>query len=318
MATLDPRFLAPALLLAASAVNAQVHISAIKGDASIRHGDAGSQATGAVNTPLQTDDHIVTSPNARVDIEFDSTNTFRIGASAELRLLAPASGKYQTALIKGALTYSVAGPSPKVTVDTPSVSVRPSDEGVYRIAINAARESEITVHAGQVEIFAASGSEWISAGQKMIARGSPSDPEFKIVSAVSRWRRAAKVLLSSMQIGGGASFSNSDERSSSRDRDKDKDKDRSAPKPASKATPVTASNGNDSKPTPSRGSFSPAQSSSSHHSSTHEATPTPSAHHSAPAAQTASNSSHSSSNNSSSSSSSHSSSSSSSSSSSHK
>lgn len=304
MATFEPRFLVIGLFLVVGA-DAQVHISTVRGDVSIRHGDAGPQAAGVVNAPLQADDRIVTGSNSRVDVQFDSVNTFRIAANTELHLLPPASGKYQTELVKGDLTYSAAGPAPNVTVDTPSVSVRPANEGLYRIAVNAARESEITVHAGQAEIFAASGSEWISAGQKMIARGSPSDPEFKIMSAASRWRRAARVLLSSMQIGGGASFSNSDDRSSSKD--KDKDKDRSAPKPASKTTPVTASNGNNSKPAPTRGTFSPAPSShaaadaaSSHSASTHAAPA--SSGHSASSTQTASNSSHSSSSSSSSSS----------------
>jgi hypothetical protein len=288
MATFDPRFLAVILLLTAATANAQVHISSIRGDVSIRHGDTGPQAAALVNAPLQPDDRILTSPNSRVDVQFDSVNTFRIAANTELHLLAPASGKYQTELIKGDLTYSAAGPTPNVTVDTPSVSVRPADEGVYRIAVNAARESEITVRAGQAEIFAASGSEWISAGQKMIARGSPADPEFKIMSAVSRWRRAARVLLSSVQVNQTVSSSSSDDRSSYKE--KDRDKDHSAPKPASKTTPVTASNGA-SKPTPTRGTFSPSP------SSTHAAASTSSSHsasvsstHSA-STQTASNSS---------------------------
>lgn len=284
------RLLVVTLFLATA--DAQVHISSLRGDVSIRHGDTGPQAAAVVNAPLQPDDRILTSPNSRVDVQFDSVNTFRIAANTELHLLAPASGKYQTELIKGDLTYSAAGPTPNVTVDTPSVSVRPADEGVYRIAVNAARESEITVRAGQAEIFAASGSEWISAGQKMIARGSPADPEFKIMSAVSRWRRAARVLLSSVQVNQTVSSSSSDDRSSykEKDRDRDKDKDHSAPKPASKTTPVTASNGA-SKPTPTRGTFSPSP------SSTHAAASTSSSHsasvsstHSA-STQTASNSS---------------------------
>jgi hypothetical protein len=269
MATFEPRFLAVTLLLAAGAADAQVHISALKGDVSVRHGDAGPQAAAVVNAPLQPDDRIVTSPNSRVDVQFDSINTFRIAGNTEIHLLPPASGKYQTELVKGDLTYSAAGPTPNVTVDTPSVSVRPANEGVYRIAVNAARESEITVRAGEAEIFAPSGSEWISAGQKMIARGSPSDPEYKIMSAIPRWRRAARILLSSVQLNQTVSSSNSDDKSAAK----------TAPKPASKTTPVTASN-NNSKPTPTRGTFSPTP------SSTHAAS-TSSTH----TTQTASNSS---------------------------
>src|SRR5262249_40998439 len=38
----------------------------------------------------------------------------------------------------------------------------------------------------QVEIFTPRGVEPLSAGQTMLARGSPSDPEFQIVSAIAR------------------------------------------------------------------------------------------------------------------------------------
>jgi hypothetical protein len=41
--------------------------------------------------------------------------------------------------------------------------VRPSSQGAYRIAINAAGESEITVRAGEVEVFAPSGSQLVGS-----------------------------------------------------------------------------------------------------------------------------------------------------------
>jgi hypothetical protein len=268
MAPFGSWFLAITLFLAVAAADPQAHISSIKGEVSVRHGDAPERVAGLVKAPLQTDDRIATGPSSRADIQFDSANMLRLGGNAEVRLMQSAPGRYQTELVRGEISLS----SPSIAVDTPSVSVRPANEGVYRIAVNAARESEVTVRAGEVEVFAPSGSQRVSAGQKMVARGSPSDPEFKIVSAIPKWRRAARIVLSSVDLGATASSASSDDKSAAK----------TAPKPASKTTPTTASNGA-SKPTPTRGNFQPAP-------STHAGS-TSSAHaHAAPASHTESHS----------------------------
>src|SRR5260370_4768239 len=262
------RFSALTLILTVAGAAQSPVISSLKGNVSVRNGDTGLLAPAAIHAPLRTDDYLATGPNSRADIEFDSTDTLRMGGNAEIRVMPPQSGKYEVESIKGDLTYNAAGPAaPVVGIDTPSVSVIPADVGVYRIAVNAARESEITVMEGNVEIFAASGSEWIGAGQKMMVRGSASDPEFKVVRAISKWRRAARVLLSSMQLGVSASSSSSEEEQSY-------SKERHAPKPASKTTPIAAGNGN-AKPTPARGSFAGASSVDSA-ASNHGATASPS------------------------------------------
>jgi len=70
-------------------------------------------------------------------------------------------------------------------IDTPNVSVRPSKQGSYRISVNEAGETEVTARTGDVEIFTPTGSQWVRAGQTLMARGSASDPEFQIVTANS-------------------------------------------------------------------------------------------------------------------------------------
>jgi hypothetical protein len=68
-------------------------------------------------------------------------------------------------------------------VDTPNISVRPTKIGAYRISVTEAGQTELTVRAGDVEVFSPRGSQWVSAGQLMIARGSTADPEFQVVAA---------------------------------------------------------------------------------------------------------------------------------------
>ena len=142
------RVAALTLLLTAAGAAQNPVISSLKGSVSIRSGDAGQRVAAAVRAPLRAGDYLTTGPNSRADVEFDSTNTFRIGGNAEIRFMPPESGKYQMELINGDITYNAAGPAPIIAIDTPSVSVRPAETGVYRIAVNAARESEISVMEG--------------------------------------------------------------------------------------------------------------------------------------------------------------------------
>ena len=53
----------------------------------------------------------------------------------------------------------------------------------------------MTARAGEVEVFTPRGSQWVNAGQTMMARGTTADPEFQIVNAIpgddwDRWNDA--------------------------------------------------------------------------------------------------------------------------------
>ncbi len=161
-------------------------ISLINGDVSVRRGDSGEWVAAVINAPLLTDDRIATGANSRSEVEFDSSNVLRIGGNAEVRLAQLESGIYHLEIAKGTVTYRILHASTaNAELDTPSVSVRPSREGSYRITVNDAGETEITARAGDVEVFTPKGSQWVYNGQTMMARGSASDPEFQMVTALS-------------------------------------------------------------------------------------------------------------------------------------
>ena len=161
-------------------------ISLINGDVTVRRGDSGEWVAGVVNAPLLTDDRIATGANSRSEVQFDSSNILRIGGNAEVRLAQLESGIYHLEIAKGTVTYRILHASTaNAELDTPSISVRPSREGSYRITVNEAGETEITARAGDVEVFTPRGSQWVYNGQTMMARGSASDPEFQMVTALS-------------------------------------------------------------------------------------------------------------------------------------
>ena len=183
-----------AMLAAAVPVRAQdaddqkravARISLMDGQVSVRRGDSGDWVAGILNAPLMAGDQIATAPNSRAEIQLDAANMIRLGGNAEIHLTGMEYGRYQMEFGKGTLTYRVLRPSnANVEVDTPNVSVRPSRVGVYRISVNESGETEVTSRAGDVEVFTPKGSQWINAGQTMMARGSASDPEFQIVGAI--------------------------------------------------------------------------------------------------------------------------------------
>ena len=159
-------------------------ISLINGDVSVRRGDSGEWVAGVINAPLLTDDRVATGPNSRAEIQFDANNVFRLGANAELRLTQLEYGRYQMELAHGVMTYRMLRTSDgNIEIDTPSLSVRPSRQGSFRISVNDAGETEVTARNGDVEVFTPHGSQWVRNGQTLMARGAAGDAEFQVVAA---------------------------------------------------------------------------------------------------------------------------------------
>jgi hypothetical protein len=187
-----------ALLLAGSLVPARAQadaedakrgvarISLMDGDVTVRRGDSGDWVAGVVNAPLMTGDQIATASNSRAEIEMDSANVLRLSGDASIRIAELEYDHFQFQLARGTMVYRVLRPTnANIEVDTPSLAVRPSKEGVYRIHVDEQGVSEVTVRLGSVEVSAASGSQWINANQTLLARGSSDDPEFKVTDAIA-------------------------------------------------------------------------------------------------------------------------------------
>ena len=161
-------------------------ISLMNGEVSVRRGDSADWVAGVVNAPLLTADQISTGPNSRAEVQFDSANMLRIGGNAEIHLSQLEDRRYQMELARGTVTFRVLRASDaNVEVDTPSVSVRPSRQGTYRITVKDTGETEITSRVGDVEVFSPRGSQWLNAGQTMQIRGAAADPEFQVVAAIA-------------------------------------------------------------------------------------------------------------------------------------
>ncbi len=161
-------------------------MSVASGEVSVRRGDSGDWVAAVVNAPLMVEDRIATGTGSRAEVQFDGANLIRIGAHAEVRLAQLESSHYNLQLAHGTVTFRVLRDSPvQVELDTPTVSVRPAEVGVYRIYVQEDGQTEITIRLGSAEIFTPKGSQHLEVGQTMMARGNPADPEFRIVGAIA-------------------------------------------------------------------------------------------------------------------------------------
>ena len=167
-------------------------ISLMEGEVTVRRGDSGEWVAGVINAPLMTDDRVATGQNSRAEVQFDTANVLRIGGNAEVHLAQLESGRFHLEIAHGTVTFRMLRQSrAEIELNTPSVSVRPAREGVFRVSVSEGGESEITARSGDVEVFTPQGTQWIYNGQTMMARGNSADPEFQIVNATQEddWDR---------------------------------------------------------------------------------------------------------------------------------
>ncbi len=162
-------------------------VSLINGDVSVRRGDSGEVVAAAVNAPLVVQDQVITGSASRAEVQFDWANMIRLSSNSEIRLADLENRRYLIQVAQGTVTFRVARESDAdVEISTPNVSVRPMRKGSYRITVQEDGDSEITVRSGEAEIFTPGGSERLGSGRTMLARGSASDPEYRIVSGIGK------------------------------------------------------------------------------------------------------------------------------------
>ena len=66
-----------------SASRSVARLSVMNGDVSVRRGDNGDLVAAALNAPLVVGDRVLTGPNSRAEVQFDSANMIRLAPETE-------------------------------------------------------------------------------------------------------------------------------------------------------------------------------------------------------------------------------------------
>ncbi len=161
-------------------------LSVAQGDVNVKRGDNGDLVAAVVNAPLMAQDHLQTSPGSRAEVQLDYANMIRLGPNTDLGFADLQYHRYQVQLGAGDIVYRVLRNSnAQAEVDTPSVAVRPTQEGDYRISVLDDGSTQITVRSGALEVNSPQGTQTLQAGRTMLVRGDSSDPQFQMTDAIA-------------------------------------------------------------------------------------------------------------------------------------
>ena len=181
----------------------QLTMAPVQGSVYVLMGDGGNITVqvGKDGVTLVDTGFAPLAPKAMAEIRVDASDSFVAAANSQFKLAGLDNGKYRLELTGGKIAYQAADPAvDALRVNLLAVAVEPVEPGIYAIARAPGGQSEITVQAGLARVVAPTGSELVNAGQKMLVRYTANGPEFRVVSAFSRWRRFLTIAGAAIQI----------------------------------------------------------------------------------------------------------------------
>jgi len=162
-------------------------ISLMNGEVSTQRGDSGDWIAATVNAPLVNGDRVATAANSRAEIQLDYANILRLNEKSEVQVAELANNRIQVQVASGLVNYVVfKGAQANSEIDTPNVVVRPMGEGVYRIEVEGAGQTLVTVRKGQAQVSTPQGSTTVRQGERITARGSADDVQYRTDLAVGK------------------------------------------------------------------------------------------------------------------------------------
>ena len=126
----------PVATLAQSEDASQVgvaRISDLHGSVSIQRGDADTAVDAVINAPVLGADYVNTGPNSRAEVEFDGGTMVRLGDNVQMRFSRIDPTNRELQLAEGTIEFRIMrGMNGQTTIDTPSISVVPRDNGNFQ------------------------------------------------------------------------------------------------------------------------------------------------------------------------------------------
>jgi len=166
-------------------------ISVIQGEVSTMRGDSKDWVATTVNAPVAQGDSIATGPGSRTELQLDYANVLRLDQATEAKVAELTRTRIQIQVPSGLVDFAVfKGTEADVEIDTPNMAIHPLGEGVYRIQVNSAEDTQLTVRKGQAEVTTPQGSTNVDKGQVIYVKGT-DNPEYRLAQAEGKddWDR---------------------------------------------------------------------------------------------------------------------------------
>ncbi|MHB8146409.1 MAG: DUF6600 domain-containing protein [Vulcanimicrobiaceae bacterium] len=157
-------------------------LSSIAGTVTI--GTDTSGATQAqVNMPVLPGQYITTAVGSRAEVQLDYADALRADENTQLRFT-NLDGIGDTAqLAAGTVELRVLERSrDHALIETPSVTVRPTQAGAYLVTVAQDGSTRITVRSGDAQIVTPGGTQELLPGRTMLASGNANDPVFTYIA----------------------------------------------------------------------------------------------------------------------------------------
>jgi hypothetical protein len=160
-------------------------VSVVQGSVVVQRGDSNKQVSAVVNAPLLPGDYVSTGASARGELQFDGSTAVRLGGSVQARITNDDPNNRQLQLADGTIVVGLVRSAGMVQVDTPSVTVRASQAGDYRISIGRDGSSWVTTRRGSARVVTPARTYTLEPGRTLVARGSASNPSITFTSEVA-------------------------------------------------------------------------------------------------------------------------------------
>jgi hypothetical protein len=159
-------------------------VSVVQGSVVVQRGDSNKQVAAVVNAPLIPGDYVSTSGTARGELQFDGTTAVRLGGNVQARITNDDPHNRQLQLADGTIVVGLLRDAGQVQVDTPSVTVRTTRAGDYRVSIGRDGSTWVTTRRGEAEIVTPQQTYTLDSGRTLVAHGSASDPSVTYATEV--------------------------------------------------------------------------------------------------------------------------------------
>jgi len=177
---------APALAQSYPGAPGVANVSVANGYVTIVRGDSGAQVAATINAPLMPGDYIATGAGSDAEVQFDGISMLRLAQSTQVRFvnLDPSSREMQ--LASGTIDLAeLQGADGSPQIDTPSLTLRPSQSGDYRVSVLGNGQTLVTVRSGEAAIATGAGWQTLTPGSTLVAYGPYSNPSTVMQGAIA-------------------------------------------------------------------------------------------------------------------------------------